>query len=145
MKHRIFAVVCACLMLFSVTQVSATANVPCDDVEQFAEPSEIAAFWDNIHAISLDMSRSGGNINWSGNVIGFSGTTRITAAYTLERDDGQGRWVFVGSWSRNADSSILMASGSAPGAAGTYRLTVRTTVTRNGVNETVTLSSVRVL
>ena len=143
MKKRIFAVVCACLMLFGVAQVNAGARASYDDVEQFTEPIYVAPFWDNIWSISLGLSRSGGNVNWSGDVVGFPGTTRITATFTLERVDDFGRFAFVNSWSHSTNSAVLMASGSTPGAVGTYRLTITTTVTRHGINETVTLSHMR--
>jgi hypothetical protein len=131
-------------MLFSMTQIATAANIP-NDGKIIANPDPGATIdWANVATIQLGMTLSGGNVNWSGSIRGLSGTTRIEAAFILERWNGSS-WVFVTSWFFVEDSAILMASGSTPGSSGTYRLTVSAFVTRNGFTEHVVHSVERIL
>lgn len=132
MKSRVLLLIlCTCIMLGTV-HIPLTAAAP-------NIASGIQPFWVNVANVSLSMSYSSGKINWVGQIKGLSGTNSIVASYTLEKKGSNGGYTFVDSWQNlKSSSSILISNGSTSGTAGTYKLTVSITVTRNGVTETVT-------
>jgi len=105
----------------------------------------IQPLWSNLQSIALSMSRSNNVVTSSSTVIGEPGTTRITASFTLERWENN-RYQQVDTWSASSNSAALLNTRTTSNCpAGTYRLRVTVTVTRNGTTETVPDSLVRVL
>lgn len=104
--------------------------------------AEAAPFWLNINSITTTLSISDAGTA-SGNIIisGASGTTSIKATYKLEQKSGSS-WSTVQTWTDSTSATRLTSSVSRSNVAkGTYRLSVTTTVVRNGVSETTTVSS----
>lgn len=143
MKH-LKPVVFLVLALVLVAQPMTVRAVLNDESKQVMEFVPIAPFWQNVQHIVLDLQFTGSTAECSGVVRGNSGTTRITATFTLERQNANGTWSSVASWSESADDSLLTfsASHSSVTTTGntTYRLRVTALVTRNGVTEVATFS-----
>ena len=126
-KRFIAAIVSVCVML-------GMASAPAVAVGGFIP---ITPYWLNVSEISFTMSRTSGTVNWSSTIYGLSGTTSITATYMLYKKDSGGNYTSLGTWNASSTTQKLTASGSATGAAGTYKITVTAKVTRNGTTETV--------
>jgi len=97
-------------------------------------------FWQNAASISLDMQFSGGVITSTGRVNGQSGTTAISATFTLARQNTNGTFTEVDTWTAtNGAHPFLLSTSRTTSdlAAGTYRLSVSAGVTRNGWTENV--------
>ncbi|MCL2627086.1 MAG: hypothetical protein FWD44_00100 [Oscillospiraceae bacterium] len=124
MMKRIFAFALCIIIVGSVIGTSiATAT--------------IQPLWSNLRVLELHTSRSNNTVTSSTTVIGQSGTTRISASYTLEKWENY-RYQPVDSWSASSNSASLLNTRTTPNcSAGTYRLRVTVTVTRNGTIETV--------
>jgi hypothetical protein len=91
------------------------------------------------------LSRSNNIVTSTTSISGLSGTTRISAIFTLERLEN-GRYQQVDSWSASSNSITLLNTRNTSNCpSGTYRLNVTVTITRNGTDETVSDSLVRVL
>jgi len=58
----------------------------------------IIPLWDNTNEVYLALSFDGNKANCSLNVIGYSWATKIKANVWLYRDDGNGTWTTVRSW-----------------------------------------------
>jgi len=101
------------------------------------------ARWTHLRSISLNLSRSNNTVTSTVSVMGHAGTTRILASFVLERlVDGQYR--LVTAWTDSTNSSALINTRQTSNCpAGTYRLRVTVTVTRDGSSETVSDSIVR--
>lgn len=133
-KRISLALLCVCLVI-GMTGLTTTAAA--------AEPYqvEIEPFWQNVAAITLNMSRNGGTVTSMGQILGQAGTTAISASFTLARQNANGTFTNVDSWITNSSSMATSSSRSTTGqSAGTYRLSVTVRVTRNGTVETVSES-----
>lgn len=99
----------------------------------------ITPFWTNTSSVTVSISFSGTTATCSGIIDGFSGTTKITADFVLERKNSNGTYTVVKTFpTKTANSASLRFSDTATITTGyTYRLSVSATVTRNGTNETV--------
>lgn len=131
MKKRVLLLILCTCIIMGTAQIPVTATPP--------KMEGIQPYWINTSSISLTMSYSSGKVNWVGQIVGYSGTTRIAATYMLEKKGSDGSYTYVASWPNlQTYSSILISSDSATGTAGTYRLSVAAIVVRNGFTETVT-------
>lgn len=85
----------------------------------------ITPFWTNTSSVTVSIS--------------FSGTTKITADFVLERKNSNGTYTVVKTFpTKTTNSASLRFSDTATITTGyTYRLSLSATVTRNGTNETV--------
>lgn len=101
--------------------------------------------WANTASITLNMQRNNNRVTSDSVIVGFAGTTRISASFTLEKLVN-GEYVNVDSWTASSNSMILNNSRVTPNCtAGTYKLSVSATVTRNGTPENVSYSLVEKL
>ncbi|MCL2221851.1 MAG: hypothetical protein FWC20_06885 [Oscillospiraceae bacterium] len=94
--------------------------------------------WDNTAAITLNMSFSNGRVTSTGSVQGRTGTTAITATFTLERQNANGTFSVVDTWTAsNGTIPLHLASSRVTSnqTAGTFRLSVVASVTRSGTTE----------
>jgi len=135
-KRILVMILCVCAVI-GATGVPAASAAP----EFYEMPIE--PFWQNAATIALNMTFSGGAVNSSGAVTGQVGTTGITAFFTLHRQNANGTFSLVYSWSAtNGDTAmILLSSRTTPNqTAGTFRLSVNAGVTRNGWTEIVSES-----
>lgn len=131
-QKRGLGILVAVLLMFSVVPITAQA----------AAPVGIMPLWTNTFSASASLQISSGTASCSGSVIGFSGTTRITATFTLERKNTNGTFSAVKTWSGlSSNSATLTFSGTHTVSSGTYRLKGTAVVTRNGTSETVTAES----
>lgn len=121
---------------FASAQMSSTPN----EVRGVGGELIISPQWDNVNDITLDMYYENGAANCSGKIRALSGTTNISAVFTLERKTSSG-WMFEKSWSKSSSSSSLTFYDTYNVPKGyTYRLSVTADVSRNGLTETVTSS-----
>lgn len=108
--------------------------------------STIVPFWVNVSSITLSMTYSGGAVQWRGIVQGKANTANINANFRLEKQNSNGSYVLVDTWTASTTTTKLDKSASVVGSRGTYRLTVTATVkSTSGVSETVTDSLVKTL
>ena len=154
MKLKKVAALLLGAILLSSQTIFVTAETPYERPLELAGPVQefeqvqdqngyigIAPLWINIGSISLSLGHSNGMITGFGSISAASGTTSIVAVFQIERLVN-GHWQFVGNWNDSSDSSFLASSRSFPAPTGhTYRITVWTTVVRNGVPETVSTST----
>jgi len=101
--------------------------------------------WDNVSKINLTMNYSGGAVNWAGEIEGYSGVTKISATFTLEKRNASGKYEYVDSWAASSTKAYLYKEASKTASRGTYRLSVKATVTGSAGTETVTDSLVKTL
>lgn len=140
MKDKRLAAFLLGVMLLLAQSISAHAEV-LPSVFQGAEESvSISPLWTNINDIQLDLYFENGNACCAGIIDALSGTTKITATFTLERKTAS-RWSLEKSWSQSSSTNSLSFFGTDAVSSGyTYRLSVTTNVTRNGVTETASTS-----
>jgi len=113
-----------------------------DSHPSFTSASQAVMRWANVSKVSLDLSFAGGKAQCAGKVVGNAGTTSISATITLERKNTNGSYSYVTSWSTSTSSTSLPFSYSHSVSSGyTYRLSISTKVTTNGVTETVNSST----
>ena len=126
-------------MLFAQS-ISANAQVPFNVYQGTEGVTDISLQWTNVNDITLDLYFEDGEAGCSGEIRALSGTTKISATFTLERKSGT-TWILEKSWSRSSNTNSLSFFGTDAVMAGfTYRLSVTANVTRNGVTETVSTS-----
>ena len=132
MKKRILAtILCICVVTGAVGVPIAQAGWA--DADTAAPPSR----WTNTSLITLNMSLNNGTITSSGQVVGKTGTTRISVIFTLEKLVG-GRYVYVDSWSASSSSMICSSTRDTKNCtSGTYKLTVAGTVTKDNYAEPI--------
>lgn len=135
MRKRIVSIV-VCLVLILGFGGNYTAIAASTNREAIIEP-----FWENAATISLDMSFRNGTITSTGRVNGQTGTTAISATFVLARRNANGTFSEVDRWTAsNGPIPMLLSTSRSTRnqTAGTYRLSVTASVTRNGRVEVVT-------
>jgi len=96
--------------------------------------------WTNTATIALAMSMNNGTITSEGQILGKAGTTRISVTFTLEKLVN-GKYSYVDSWSASSNSMICNSSHPTSNCtSGTYRLTVKGTVTKDNYAEPIEYS-----
>jgi hypothetical protein len=97
----------------------------------------IDPYWANVMNIPVSLSFSGTTANCQAQVNALSGTTSITGTATLDRENSNGAYTTVYTWTGlSSTTTILNFSGTCTISTGyTYRLTITVTVVRNGVSE----------
>jgi len=129
MKTRILAIIlCIC------TVIGAT-GIPSVYASALQPNGDISPRWQNINSITLDMSFSNGTVTSSARVTGQTGTTKISATFTLERLTN-GQYKYVDSWPADSTTILLSSSRSTTSCTtGTYKISISGTATKNGVVE----------
>ena len=96
--------------------------------------------WVNTNSVYVDLSFEGSEGICGARVVGKSGTTRITGKVVLARKNSNGTYTTVKTWNnlKSADSSLVFEETYFVSSGYTYRLTITTTVYRNGTSEKVT-------
>jgi hypothetical protein len=99
----------------------------------------ISPQWVNTQSISLNMSYGSGLIEWTGKIVGYPNTTKISVSYMLFKKTAGGSYTLVDSWTNlTTYSSYLNSTGSAAAVLGTYKLSMTGTVTSStGVVESI--------
>lgn len=137
--RKITAFLLICTLMASMLSFTAAA-LAATDVQTSDAPIEIAPLWINTMNMSCNLSSSGRTITCVGNITALSGST-ISGTLTLQRQNGSS-WEDVTSWSRNSTTALLNFNEThTVNRAGTYRVVLSGTVTRNGVSESVSLTS----
>jgi len=129
MKKRVFAtILCICALVGTIGIPSVSASA--------AQPGvEVTPYWSNVNSIKLNMSLSNGTITSEATVTGYTGTTYISATFTLEKLNGN-QYERVDSWTASNSAMLLSNSHSTSKCtAGTYRLSISGTATKNGTSE----------
>ena len=140
MKNKRLAALLLAGMLFFAQSISTNAQVPFNVYQGTEGVTDISLQWTNVNDITLDLYFDDGEAGCSGEIRALSGTTKISATFTLERKSGT-TWILEKSWSRSSNTNSLSFFGTDAVMAGfTYRLSVTANVTRNGVTETVSTS-----
>lgn len=127
-------------MLSLIPSISANAQMPPISIQGTEGVVSISPQWTNVNDITLDLYFENGEAGCSGKIRAVSGTTKISATFTLERKSGT-NWVLEKSWRQSSSTDSLSFFETDAVAAGyTYRLSVTADVTRNGMTETVSTS-----
>lgn len=131
--------------MLAPSAVFATQEATFSAVEN-SRTSIIVPFWVNVSSITLSMTYSGGAVQWRGIVQGKANTASINANFRLEKQNSNGNYVLIDTWTASTKTTKLDKSVSIVGSRGIYRLTVTATVkSTSGVSETVTDSLVKTL
>jgi hypothetical protein len=127
-------------MLLFTQGITANAQTLPNVLQGTESAVSISPQWTNVNDITLDLYFEDGEAGCSGKIRALSGTTKISAVFTLERKSGTS-WILEKTWSQSSNTNSLSFFGTDAVAAGyTYRLSVTADVTRNGVVETVSTS-----
>jgi hypothetical protein len=98
----------------------------------------ISPMYTNVSYVNMNLTFSGTTANCSSTIQGLSGTTSITATYTLQRKETNGSYTTLKTWTPSASGMTLRLNETHTVTSGyTYRLSVTASVTRNGTTETV--------
>ena len=144
MKKRILSTLLGICMILSLVQMPALAATDSDTTRITNNGNQLR--WSNTSTINLSLSYSRGTISWSGLVQGNSNVTSIKVTYTLYKQNTNGAYSKVDSWSDSTTSStMLYSSGTASGTAGTYKLVISGTVTAPGGSESISTDIVKSL
>jgi len=139
-KSILVAIVSLCLAFSASMPAAASASSESAPIGDGVNQTR----WANVSDITLSMTYSGGAVNWRGIIQGKSNVVRIDATFTLEKLNANGKYEYVDSWTASTTTMKLDKSGSKTTAKGTYRLSVKATVTTtSGATETVTDSLVK--
>lgn len=92
--------------------------------------------WSNVNSISAVVSFSDNTAECYSSIVGVSGTTNISATFTLERKVN-GSFTSVKSWTQTASSVLTFTESYAVTKGYTYRLSVSANILRNGNSEKV--------
>jgi hypothetical protein len=132
--RKVLSVLLSAILLFSAVPLTALASGPIG----------ITPFWTNVSDATASLSISSGTATCTARVTGHPGTTRITATVILQRRPANGgAFTNVRTWSGLSSNSLIFTfsdTNAAPSGF-TYRLRLDATVTRNGVNESITVFS----
>jgi hypothetical protein len=134
MKKCVIGFLLCLLITINGTPISSVANAVSADIS-------ISPLWVTLTTLTLNMTYSSGQVNWTGMLSGNSSTTAsITATYKLEKRNTNGSYSLVQTWSGfSTTGTYMLSSGSKTTSTGTYRLTVTAQVRNNSGNtETVT-------
>lgn len=113
------------------------ANVLADDISVGGGVVVRQPRWSNAQTVSPTLSFSGTTANCNVLIVGKSGTSKISATITLQRKVNNA-YTDVKTWTESASGSMLNFSGTQIVTSGyTYRLSVSATVTKDGLNESV--------
>ena len=100
----------------------------------------VSARWVNTMGISCEVTFSSRTATCNGDIDALSGST-ISGTLTLYKKNGSS-WDYVTSWNKSSSSSSLTINEKyTVNSAGTYRVTLTGTVTRNGTSEYVYITS----
>ena len=132
MKKRILATI------LSVCVVMGTIGIPIAQANWTGAEKEAAATrWVNTSTIALAMSFSSGTITSSGQILGDQGTTRIAVTFTLDKLVN-GKYEYQDSWSASSSSMLCSSTNKTSSCtSGTYKLSVKGTVTKNNYAEPI--------
>lgn len=108
---------------------------------QAALPESIEPLWDNIRNMENTITFDGTEGTANAELDGKSGTTVISGSLKVYKQTDRG-WVFVASDSDSNDGTYLSLSVDFSGVSGGYYKSVfSVTVTRNGMDETETMTT----
>ena len=99
----------------------------------------VSARWTNTTNISCDLVFSGRTATCKGDIDALPGST-ISGTLTLYKKNGSS-WNYVTSWNKNSGALLSISEKYTVSSAGTYRVVLSGTVTRNGVVENVSKTS----
>jgi hypothetical protein len=136
--RKIFAALCFAILMCGVLPISVQATARSPHYGPIFIP-----FWENTAAITVDLYiNRNGRATLTGTVIGNPGVEHISGTAVLERINANGTTTHVHTWNNiRGNGNVWMWEGFRYVARGQqYRFTLTAVVTRNGVNETVSLS-----
>ena len=135
MKKRILATI-LCLSIAMVAIGVPITQASAQEDARSASPTR----WTNTATITLGMSYSGCTITSDGQILGNAGTSNISVKFTLEKLV-DGKYKLLDSWSASSNSMLCSCSHKTSNCtAGTYKLTVAGTVTKNNYAEPIEYS-----
>lgn len=107
--------------------------------ETDSEGTEIVPYSESILDRGAELAISGTEATITSNVIGVSGTTRISTALVLQKYEN-GTWVHYASWADTVQGTSMFMKESCQVTPGTYRVTATFTVFK-GSSETVSVTT----
>jgi len=140
-KKRILSILLAALLLLTAVPTMLYASTPPPEAEAYQPPPTTRYI--NISSTSMGLTISSGIATCKSTIIGFAGTTKIVATYTLQIKPAGGSYLDYYGWSPiTVNDSYLNFSGTCSVYSGyTYRLKCFAAVSRNGISEYVELYS----
>lgn len=125
---KLFSLALIAILVFTVSTAAFAAS------NEFG----ISPRWTNTSLITPDISNAASN--YSADVIGYTGTTKIDCTMILYEKGWFGSYTEVSRNNQIANQSVKTFVANYTYTSGkTYRLEVTTVVTRNGTSETVTV------
>lgn len=105
-----------------------------------ATDTTVTPLWENTMEVSGNIVFDGTTGTYSMWIEGDPGVSKITATATLYRKNGAGEWIEIPTdWSYIEYSDSLFIGEDFTAVSGwTYKVTLSTTVYKNGVGETIT-------
>jgi hypothetical protein len=132
------AAVCLAL-LFSMAGLAPAVTVTAQNAD--SEMAVIDPFFQNIAVISVELTITNGRASMSGVVSGHAGVQYITVDAVLVRHNTNGTTTHIGTWQTSNNGRTWTWIHTHQVTRGfNYTLTLTATITRNGVDETVTVS-----
>ncbi|NLZ83662.1 MAG: hypothetical protein GX915_08360 [Clostridiales bacterium] len=129
---------CIIILCFLTKNVTAqAANNPSYASNQLVDVVE--PMWDNTSSVEVNLSIDGSKAICGASVVGKTSTTKITGTVVLARKNSNGTYTPVKTWNNlETTGNLLIFDKTYYVSTGyTYRLTITSTVYRNGVGETV--------
>jgi len=145
MVKQIISSICIVAVLFSSfpTQTFAGSISQPEAIVQISNYIPIMPFWSHTSSIAVLLNiDNNGRAVMTGSVIGQPGTTSISVNALLERVNPNGTTTHIGSWNNiQVNGGLWVWERVHHVARGhNYRLTLTSTVYRNGGSETISLS-----
>ncbi len=139
MKRSIKKSVCVLLIFILCISSVGIVNAESNKLAEGIDKGDITIQWSHVYMLDIFLSVRNGRAACGSFVLGQTGTTRITASMNLSRKNANGSYTTVKTWSgyETTDDYLIFEEIYYVARGYTYRLTVTTTVYRNGSSETV--------
>ena len=137
-KKRAISILLAAFLLFAAIPMTAYAALPSAEAEADVEPP--VTRFANISSITVTLTITSGTATCKGTIVGFAGTTKISATYTLQRKPAGGSYSDYKPWPPKTvyGPALTFSETQSVPSGYTYRLKCDAIVTRNGIDEKVT-------
>ena len=139
-QSKLFSFILTCTVLLSmlITPLKAVESRVDAPLSQYG--TSVQPRWSNVVSNTMTLGPSNGKIYISIIFGGYSGTTYSNGTVVLQKINGS-KITLIATWRNLSSSSPVFefTDNTKSYTAGTYRIAVTITATRNGVSETITL------
>ena len=109
-KHmkRIISLLVAMATAFSMGVFASASTIIAEEYsEKIVNPPGMELFWVNVASIDLGLTYSGNVVTCSGTIRGNANVNSISATFTLSRQNANGTFTAVKTWSRSSNTRTL--------------------------------------